>query len=119
MSAGSEATRRDERATLGGAVTDLDARSTAPDLSAAGDVPESVLRTDRINGSGIMEALVFGALAGRRRAAAWRELPGGPPAVNLTELGDGGLVGETPITTAALHERPSTPMRTGPVRRGR
>ena len=49
---------------LGGVVTDLDARSTIPNLFAAGDAADSVQGADRINGSGIMKALVFGGLAG-------------------------------------------------------
>jgi succinate dehydrogenase/fumarate reductase flavoprotein subunit len=55
---------------LGGVVTDLTARSTVPNLFAAGDVADSVQGADRINGSGIMEALVFGALAGAEAAAS-------------------------------------------------
>ena len=55
---------------LGGVVTDLGARSTLPNLFAAGDVADSVQGADRINGSGIMEALVFGAFAGAGAAAA-------------------------------------------------
>lgn len=65
---------------LGGVVTDLDGRSTVPNLFAAGDVADSVQGADRINGSGIMEALVFGARAGtaateRPRLAGRRPLP--------------------------------------------
>jgi aspartate oxidase len=55
---------------LGGVVTDLAARATFPNLFAAGDVADSVQGADRINGSGIMEALVFGAFAGAGAAAA-------------------------------------------------
>jgi len=67
---------------LGGVVTDLAARSTVPNLFAAGDVADSVQGADRINGSGIMEALVFGALAGAGAAAAdgLRARPALPPA---------------------------------------
>lgn len=49
---------------LGGVATDLAARSTVDNVFAAGDVADSVQGADRINGSGIMEALVFGARAG-------------------------------------------------------
>ena len=55
---------------LGGVVTDRTARSTIPNLFAAGDVADSVQGADRINGSGVMEALVFGALAGAGAAAS-------------------------------------------------
>jgi len=55
---------------LGGVVTDLSARSSVSNLFAAGDVADSVHGADRINGSGIMEALVFGALAGAGAAAS-------------------------------------------------
>jgi L-aspartate oxidase len=134
---------------LGGVVTDLDARSTVPNLFAAGDVADSVQGADRINGSGLMEALVFGARAGagaaalpfvRARAdvpAAYRQRSRHPmprlaewrrrlasvmdeilvvrdrdrltrlaPMLegNLRELEEGGLAGETPATTRALHE---------------
>ncbi|OGK86913.1 MAG: hypothetical protein A2W08_10965 [Candidatus Rokubacteria bacterium RBG_16_73_20] len=67
---------------LGGVVTDLAARSTVPNLFAAGDVADSVQGADRINGSGIMEALVFGALAGAGAAAVHgrRARPVLPPA---------------------------------------
>ncbi len=67
---------------LGGVVTDLAARSTIPNLFAAGDVADSVQGADRINGSGIMEALVFGALAGAGAAEAGeqRARPGLPAA---------------------------------------
>lgn len=54
---------------LGGVVTDLDARSTLSNVFAAGDVADSVQGADRINGSGLMEALVFGAAAGAGAAA--------------------------------------------------
>jgi len=71
-----------ERQFLGGVVTDLAARSTIPNLFAAGDVADSVQGADRINGSGIMEALVFGALAGAGAAEAGeqRARPGLPAA---------------------------------------
>jgi len=65
---------------LGGVVTDLQARSTIPNLFAAGDVADSVQGADRINGSGIMEALVFGAIAGAR-AAEVRGTARKPPAI--------------------------------------
>ena len=54
---------------LGGVVTDLDGRSNVVNLFAAGDVADSVQGADRINGSGLMEALVFGARAGAGAAA--------------------------------------------------
>ena len=67
---------------LGGVVTDLDARSSLANVFAAGDVADSVQGADRINGSGIMEALVFGACAGAGAAAVTSnggraEVPGG------------------------------------------
>jgi len=134
---------------LGGVATDLEARSAVPNLFAAGDVADSVQGADRINGSGIMEALVFGALAGRGAAACERvegrpELPAAyarpsphgiaritarrrrlteamdqvlvvrdrsrlnelEPALaaNFDELEHGGLAGESPAATRALHE---------------
>lgn len=134
---------------LGGVVTDLAARSTVPNLFAAGDVADSVMGADRINGSGIMEALVFGALAGAGAATAaptrarptlpapyTRRSPHGVDRLNdwrrrlraemddvlvvrdrtrlaglertlegtLGELEAGGLLGQTPATTRALHE---------------
>ncbi len=60
---------------LGGVGTDLDARSTLPNLFAAGDVADSVHGADRINGSGIMEALVFGGVAGATAAASVQPIP--------------------------------------------
>ncbi len=64
---------------LGGVVTDLEARSSVPNLFAAGDVADSVQGADRLNGSGIMEALVFGGLAGA--AAAGCPVLGAAPAL--------------------------------------
>ncbi|MBI3079058.1 MAG: FAD-binding protein [Deltaproteobacteria bacterium] len=55
---------------LGGVLTDLNARSTLPNLFAAGDVADSIQGADRINGTGIMEALVFGSLAGTAAATS-------------------------------------------------
>ncbi len=134
---------------LGGVVTDLGGRSTVENLFAAGDVADSVHGADRINGSGIMEALVFGALAGAGAAEtpAREAQPALPPAYareaghgldrltgwrrrlqmemddvlavrdrarlatletrlagNLEALERGGLAGETPAVTRALHE---------------
>jgi succinate dehydrogenase/fumarate reductase flavoprotein subunit len=54
-----------------------------PNLFAAGDVADSVQGADRINGSGIMEALVFGALGGAGAAearATTRKAPAMPAA---------------------------------------
>ncbi len=60
---------------LGGVATDVDARSTLPNLFAAGDVADSVQGADRINGSGFMEALVFGGVAGAAAAGSVQPLP--------------------------------------------
>jgi succinate dehydrogenase/fumarate reductase flavoprotein subunit len=134
---------------LGGVVTDLEARSGVPNLFAAGDVADSIQGADRLNGSGVMEALVFGAIAGG--AAAGCPALGAAPALpaayartfphpaariqgwrrglarlmdevlvvrdrarlerlepelaaDLAAIDEGGLLGETPATTRALHE---------------
>jgi aspartate oxidase len=82
---------------IGGVVTDLAARSTIPNLFAAGNVADSVQGADRINGSGIMEALVFSAPApgSRRRTRVSR-------ATDSTGSPDGGVTCGRRWTTCSL-----------------
>ncbi|MEO7655162.1 MAG: L-aspartate oxidase [Sphingomicrobium sp.] len=67
--------------TCGGVVVDIDGRTDAPGLYAAGEVSQSGLHgANRLASNSLLECLVFGEGAARHIMAHWDEL-GDPPAV--------------------------------------
>ena len=65
--------------TCGGVVVDLDGRTDAPGLYAAGEVTESGLHgANRLASNSLLECLVFGEAAARHIAANWSHLPDVP-----------------------------------------
>jgi len=62
--------------TCGGVVVDLDGRTDAPGLYAAGEVTESGLHgANRLASNSLLECLVFGEAAARHIVANWESLP--------------------------------------------
>lgn len=62
--------------TCGGIVVDLDGRTDAPGLYAAGEVTQSGLHgANRLASNSLLECLVFGQAAARHIAANWDALP--------------------------------------------
>ena len=67
--------------TCGGVVVDLDGKTDAPGLYAAGEVTQSGLHgANRLASNSLLECLVFGEAAARHISAHWQELPE-PPAI--------------------------------------
>ena len=67
--------------TCGGVVVDLDGRTDAPGLYAAGEVTQSGLHgANRLASNSLLECLVFGEAAARHIVASWDELAE-PPAI--------------------------------------
>ena len=67
--------------TCGGVVVDLDGRTDAPGLYAAGEVSQSGLHgANRLASNSLLECLVFGEAAARHIVASWADLPA-PPAI--------------------------------------
>jgi L-aspartate oxidase len=65
--------------TCGGVVVDLDGRTDAPGLYAAGEVTQSGLHgANRLASNSLLECLVFGEAAAKHIAAHWDELPDVP-----------------------------------------
>jgi L-aspartate oxidase len=65
--------------TCGGVVVDLDGRTDAPGLYAAGEVTESGLHgANRLASNSLLECLVFGEAAAKHIAANWDALPDVP-----------------------------------------
>jgi L-aspartate oxidase len=67
--------------TCGGVIVDLDGRTDAPGLYAAGEVTESGLHgANRLASNSLLECLVFGDACARHIEANWDRLPS-PPAI--------------------------------------
>ncbi|MFM9851973.1 MAG: L-aspartate oxidase [Sphingomonadaceae bacterium] len=67
--------------TCGGVVVDLDGRTDAPGLYAAGEVTQSGLHgANRLASNSLLECFVFGEAAARHILANWDRLPA-PPAI--------------------------------------
>ena len=65
--------------TCGGVVVDLDGKTDAPGLYAAGEVTESGLHgANRLASNSLLECLVFGEAAARHIGANWSDLPDAP-----------------------------------------
>jgi L-aspartate oxidase len=65
--------------TCGGVMVDLDGRTDAPGLYAAGEVTQSGLHgANRLASNSLLECLVFGEAAARHIAANWESLPDVP-----------------------------------------
>jgi len=65
--------------TCGGVVVDLDGRTDAPGLYAAGEVTQSGLHgANRLASNSLLECLVFGEAAAKHIAANWDALPDAP-----------------------------------------
>jgi L-aspartate oxidase len=65
--------------TCGGVVVDLDGRTDAPGLYAAGEVTQSGLHgANRLASNSLLECLVFGEAAARHIMANWDDLPEAP-----------------------------------------
>ncbi|MGE5561702.1 MAG: L-aspartate oxidase [Bacillota bacterium] len=66
--------------TCGGVVVDLDGRTDAPGLYAAGEVTQSGLHgANRLASNSLLECLVFGEAAAKHIIANWDSLPDVPP----------------------------------------
>ena len=66
--------------TCGGVLVDLDGRTDAPGLYAAGEVTQSGLHgANRLASNSLLECLVFGDAAARHIEAQWDALPEAPP----------------------------------------
>ncbi|MBA3667467.1 MAG: L-aspartate oxidase [Sphingomonas sp.] len=66
--------------TCGGVLVDIDGRTDAPGLYAAGEVTQSGLHgANRLASNSLLECLVFGEGAARHIMAHWTELPAPPP----------------------------------------
>ena len=67
--------------TCGGVLVDIDGRTDAPGLYAAGEVTQSGLHgANRLASNSLLECLVFGEAAARHIVKCWNELPE-PPAI--------------------------------------
>ncbi len=72
--------------TCGGVLVDIDGRTDAPGLYAAGEVTQSGLHgANRLASNSLLECFVFGEGAARHIMAHWEELPAPPPILDWDE----------------------------------
>ncbi|MFN3619120.1 L-aspartate oxidase [Sphingorhabdus sp.] len=72
--------------TCGGVLVDLDGRTDAPGLYAAGEVTQSGLHgANRLASNSLLECFVFGDACARHIEASWDSLPAPPPIRNWDE----------------------------------
>ncbi len=90
---------------LGGLKIDIDGKTTVDGLFAAGETAGGIHGGNRIGGSALSSALVFGRRAGRRAATTVREA-----AVNLPALAEDAIPKNEREWVAGLMQRDSGPL---------